>query len=56
MGYDTEMEEPMGEMMMEESMDLPDTNRLHNIIEDLIDRRGGRVVQMYPDEGPTQAG
>lgn len=56
MGYDMEMGEPMSEMIMEESMELPDTNRLHSIIEDLIDRRVGRVVQMYPDEGPTQAG
>lgn len=58
-GYDTEMEEPMGEMMMEESMPQFEehvTNRLHNIIEDLVDRRGGRVVQMYPDNQPTQAG
>jgi len=56
MGYDTEMEGPMSEMMIEESMERPETNRLHSIIEDLIDRQGGRVVQMYPDEGPTQAG
>jgi hypothetical protein len=59
MGYDMEMEGPMSEMMVEESMPQFEehvTNRLHNIIEDLIDRRGGRVVQMYPDEGPTQAG
>ena len=52
MGYDMEMGEPMSEMIMEESMELPDTNRFHSIIEG----RGGRVVQMYPDEGPTQAG
>jgi hypothetical protein len=54
-----EMEGPMSEMMVEESMPQFEehiTNRLHNIIEDLVDRRGGRVVQMYPDEGPTQAG
>ena len=56
MGYDTEMEGPISEMMIEESMERPETNRLHSIIEDLIDRQGGRVVQMYPDEGPTQAG
>lgn len=56
MGYDTEMEGPRSEMMIEESMERPETNRLHSIIEDLIDRQGGRVVQMYPDEGPTQAG
>jgi hypothetical protein len=57
--YDMEMEGPMSEMMVEESMPQFEehiTNRLHNIIEDLVDRRGGRVVQMYPDEGPTQAG
>jgi hypothetical protein len=56
MGYDTEMEGPRSEMMIEESMERPETNRLHSIIEDLIDRQGGRVVQMSPDEGPTQAG
>jgi hypothetical protein len=56
MGYDTEMEGPRSEMMIEELMERPETNRLHSIIEDLIDRQGGRVVQMYPDEGPTQAG
>jgi hypothetical protein len=46
------MEEQMGEMTMEESVE----NRLHNIMDDLIERRGARVVQMYPDNEPTQAG
>jgi hypothetical protein len=57
------MEEPMGEMMMEESIGYevgePIINRLHNILENLVERtyqeEGGRVVQMYPDEAPRES-